>query len=72
MAQYAPAAANDASISTDALAWARIAGLVDIHPDGSWNLTPQGLAGMLEFVGNSRGVDARPSGDDRRRHHSIA
>ena len=35
------------------LAWARLAGLVAIHPDGSWNLTPEGMRGLIKLLANA-------------------
>jgi hypothetical protein len=35
----------------DALSWAQIAGLVEIHPDGSWKLTELGIAGVRRLQG---------------------
>ena len=59
-ATAAPLHANDAPGSVDALAWARVAGLVDIQADGSWALASQSVPGMLEFLGQAHpfGVDS--------------
>lgn len=37
----------------EALSWAQIAGLVEIHPDGSWNLTELGIAGVRQLQGRA-------------------
>ena len=57
---------NDAAEVADALAWARVAGLVEINPNGSWNLTPQGLVGARELLGQEHPFDASPIEPDRR------
>jgi hypothetical protein len=66
MDQYAPIDTNDAPCSLDALAWARVAGLVEIHLDGSWRLTPQGRAGMLDLLGQAHPFDTRQESHTRR------
>jgi hypothetical protein len=37
----------------EALSWAQLAGLVEIHPDGSWNLTELGIAGVRQLQGRA-------------------
>jgi len=66
MDQHSPTHTNDTPRSLDALAWARVAGLVEIHPDGSWRLTPQGRAGMLDLLGQAHPFDTRQESHDRR------
>ena len=34
----------------ECLTCARIAGLVEIHSDGTWNMTDQGLKGLIEVL----------------------
>jgi hypothetical protein len=66
MGHYARINMNDTP-DGDALGWARVAGLVEIHDDGSWQLTPQGLTGMLELLGQAHPFRTRSAGHDRRR-----
>jgi hypothetical protein len=53
MAPQAPMRESDLVNSPDALAWAQLAGLVAILPDGSWRLTPLGRAGMAALLGSA-------------------
>jgi hypothetical protein len=53
MTPHAPMRESDVINSADALAWAQVAGLVAILPDGSWCLTPLGRAGMATLLGSA-------------------
>jgi hypothetical protein len=46
----------------DALSWAQIAGLVEIHEDGSWNLTELGIAGVRRLQGMAHPFEPRQTG----------
>ena len=54
-------AANEVSIQGDILGWARIAGLVEIHTDGSWSVTEAGKARLLELEGTGNALGASPT-----------
>jgi hypothetical protein len=71
MGQRAPIRANDGQGAADGLVWAEIAGLVEIHSNGSWNLTPQGVAGMLDLLGRAHPFDARPARRDRKQQRYL-
>lgn len=47
---------DNAPASDNLLGWARIAGLVQIHADGSWSLSERGKARMLELEQDSDSV----------------
>ena len=40
-----------------AIGWARVAGLVQLHADGSWALTKLGMAGLLALERTSTAFD---------------
>jgi hypothetical protein len=44
----APAARD--VLARDVLGWARVAGIVELRPDGSWHLTELGRARVLRLV----------------------
>lgn len=56
---------NDAPEAEDALGWARVAGLVEINQNGSWQLTPEGFAGMLKLLGQAHPFVGRSEHHDR-------
>ena len=69
MGQSTPIPTNDeVDAAAQGLAWARLAGLVEIRADGSWNLTPQGFAGMTQVRGHAHPYDAFPARHDCRPH----
>jgi len=37
-------------LARDVLGWARVAGIVELRPDGSWHLTELGRARVLRLV----------------------
>jgi hypothetical protein len=43
----------------DILRWAYVSGLIEIHPEGSWNLTELGKAWMLQPMDDAKSGQPR-------------
>jgi hypothetical protein len=54
----------------DALDWAAKVGFVEIHPNGTWNLTQQGMVGVHDLLGNAHPFHSGRRGQAR--HHQKA
>ena len=71
MGQSTPIRTNDEAGVADPIGWARISGMVEIHPNGSWNLTPQGVVGMLGLFGQVRPLHMRSATAGRPQQYAI-
>lgn len=61
MASVARIEVHETAPINDASMWARVRASVEVRPDGSWKLTPRGLAAALAIVRQTKKLDVNPS-----------